>query len=200
MVKKLKTYQTSIGFFDLAIAAPSMKAALEAWGADSNLFHQKFAWEADDPDVVAATLRHPGVVLKRPVGSKGAFTDSAELPRTVTSKALEKTRAAPAKQPAPKADNAAAKKAAAAYEREQARREAEERRDEARQAKARERRDAAVAEATKALTEAERKHHDAAQAIEAEREAIEARARDEDAQWQAQQTKLKAAVRRAREG
>jgi len=32
--------QTSLGFFDLAIAAPSMKAALEAWGADSNLFHQ----------------------------------------------------------------------------------------------------------------------------------------------------------------
>jgi hypothetical protein len=38
MARKLKTYQTSLGFFDLAIAAPSMKAALEAWGADSNLF------------------------------------------------------------------------------------------------------------------------------------------------------------------
>jgi hypothetical protein len=31
MARKLKAYQTSIGFFDLAIAAPSMKAALEAW-------------------------------------------------------------------------------------------------------------------------------------------------------------------------
>jgi hypothetical protein len=40
MAKKLKTYETSLGFFDLAIAAPSMKAALEAWGADNNLFHQ----------------------------------------------------------------------------------------------------------------------------------------------------------------
>jgi len=40
MARKLKTYQTSLGFFDQAIAAPSMKAALEAWGADSNLFHQ----------------------------------------------------------------------------------------------------------------------------------------------------------------
>ncbi len=40
MARKLKTYQTSLGFFDLAMAAPSMKAALEAWGADSNLFHQ----------------------------------------------------------------------------------------------------------------------------------------------------------------
>src|SRR5947199_247149 len=40
MARKLKTYQTSLGFFDLAMAAPSMKAALEAWGADSNLCHQ----------------------------------------------------------------------------------------------------------------------------------------------------------------
>jgi hypothetical protein len=48
MARKLKTYQTSLGFFDEAIAAPSMKAALEAWGADSNLFHQGAATESDD--------------------------------------------------------------------------------------------------------------------------------------------------------
>jgi hypothetical protein len=40
--EELKTYQTSQGFYDLAIAAPSIKAALEAWGASSNLFHQGF--------------------------------------------------------------------------------------------------------------------------------------------------------------
>src|SRR5260370_23655795 len=80
MAKKLKTYETSLGFFDLAIAAPSMKAALEAWGADSNLFHQGAARESDDPDVVAATMAKPGVVLKRPVGSTGAFREHAELP------------------------------------------------------------------------------------------------------------------------
>lgn len=28
--RKLKTFQTSLGFYDLAIGAPSMKAALEA--------------------------------------------------------------------------------------------------------------------------------------------------------------------------
>ena len=50
MAKKLKTYETSLGFFDLAIAAPSMKAALEAWGADSNLFHQGAAKQSEDPD------------------------------------------------------------------------------------------------------------------------------------------------------
>ena len=80
MARKLKTYQTSLGFFDLAIAAPSMKAALEAWGADSNLFHQGAAKESDDPDVIAATLKKPGVVLKRPVGSDGSFSEHAELP------------------------------------------------------------------------------------------------------------------------
>src|ERR1700752_5115545 len=80
MAKKLKTYQTSLGFFDLAIAAPSMKAALEAWGADSNLFHQGAAKESDDPDIIAATMAKPGVVLKRPVGSDGPFGESADLP------------------------------------------------------------------------------------------------------------------------
>jgi hypothetical protein len=80
MARKLKTYQTSLGFFELAIAAPSMKAALEAWGADSNLFHQGAAKESVDPDIVAATMAKPGVVLRRPVGSAGSFGEHAELP------------------------------------------------------------------------------------------------------------------------
>jgi hypothetical protein len=46
----------SLGFFDLAIAAPSMKAALKVWGADSNLFHQGVAKQTDDHEVVAATM------------------------------------------------------------------------------------------------------------------------------------------------
>ena len=97
MAKKLKTYETSLGFFDLAIAAPSMKAALEAWGADSNLFHQGAAKQSEDPDVVAATMAKPGVMLKRPVGSNGPFKERAELPRDLagdgrTKKAARKTR------------------------------------------------------------------------------------------------------------
>jgi hypothetical protein len=77
MARKLKTYQTSLGFFEQAIAAPSMKAALEAWGANSNLFHQGAAKESTDPDVIAATMAKPGVVLKRPVGSDGPFGEHA---------------------------------------------------------------------------------------------------------------------------
>ena len=81
MARKLKTYQTSLGFFDLAIAAPSMKAALEVWGADSNLFHQGAARESDDPDVIAATLKKPGVVLKRPSDPTGRSTNRPHYPQ-----------------------------------------------------------------------------------------------------------------------
>lgn len=35
--------------------------------------------QTDDPDVVAATMAKPGVVLKRPVGSDGSFGEHAEL-------------------------------------------------------------------------------------------------------------------------
>ena len=51
---KSQDCQASIGFFDLAIAAPSIKAALEIWSADSNLSRQGFCEGPDDPDVVAA--------------------------------------------------------------------------------------------------------------------------------------------------
>src|SRR5580658_5893980 len=94
MARKLKTYQTSLGFFDLAIAAPSMKAALEAWGADSNLFHQGAAKESDDPDVVAATMAKPGVMLKRPVGSNGPFKEHAELPTNLGDATARPSKAA----------------------------------------------------------------------------------------------------------
>src|SRR2546423_15700489 len=71
MARRLKTYQTSLGFFDEAIVAPSMKATLEAWGTKTNLFHQGVAKEVDDPDVIAATMRKPGVILSRPIGQTG---------------------------------------------------------------------------------------------------------------------------------
>ena len=79
MPRKLKVYQTSLGFFDLAIAAPSMKAALEAWGAGSNLFHQGVAKESDDRKIIDAAMEKPGIILRRPVGSERA------IPRTCRS-------------------------------------------------------------------------------------------------------------------
>jgi len=81
---RLKTYQTSIGFFDLAIAAPSMKAAAEAWGSDTDIFRKGFAKETHDPEIVAATMARPGVLLRRPVGSNSLFSENPELPRIDT--------------------------------------------------------------------------------------------------------------------
>lgn len=211
--RKLKTYQTSLGFYDQAIAAPSMKAALDAWGARSNLFHQGAAKEADDPDIVAATMEKPGVVLRRPVGSDGPFTEHSELPtdladdeagpnRKAKPKAKSKPRKLPAeaaKQPSRKIDDQQVRKAAAAFEKEERRREAERRKEEAASAKERARRDKAVASAQAALDEARREHESRTEAIEAERAALEERAETEQSRWDKQRMKLTEAVRRARE-
>jgi hypothetical protein len=150
MARKLKTYQTSLGFFDQAIAAPSMKAALEAWGADSNLFHQGAAKESDDPDVIAATMAKPGVVLRRPVGSDGSFSEHAELPTDLdrggrpTKAARKSARHKPKKTSAGPVDKAVERKAALAYEREQRTRERERAKEESARQKERERRQQAV--------------------------------------------------------
>ena len=162
MTKKLKTYQTSLGFFDLAIAAPSMKAALEAWGADSNLFHQGAAKESDDADVIAATMAKPGVVLRRAVGSDGAFGEQAELPTNLgggerPTKAARKLKVRTTNKPSSRAvDKAAAREAATAFEREHKRRELERAREEAIRQKERQRRQQAVDKAQGALDKAER--------------------------------------------
>ena len=137
MVRKLKTYQTSLGCFDLAIAAPSMKAALEAWGADSNLFHQGVAKESDDPDVVAATMSRPGVILRRPVGSDGPFGEHAELPQLTGDKLAKpaKSRSKSKRQPPREIDDKAARRAALEFEKTQRQRESERRKQEATKAK-----------------------------------------------------------------
>jgi hypothetical protein len=156
MARKLKTYQTALGFFDQAIAAPSMKAALEAWGADSNLFHQGAAKESDDPDVIAAAMAKPGVVLRRPVGSDGPFSEHAELPTNLgdnePTKAARKPKSLkPKNTSARPIDKAAERKAALAYKREQVRREREQAREEAARQKERERREHAIDKARRLI-------------------------------------------------
>jgi colicin import membrane protein len=199
MARKLKTYQTSLGFYDLAIAAPSMKAALEAWGAGSNLFHQGVARESDDPDVVAATLSKAGVILRRPAGSSGRFAEHSDLPTGDEAQGGRENRRPKAKKRPPlKISEKAARKAALDFEREQKRNEAKRRAELAAQAKKRERRERAVAKAQAALDEAERDHDARAAAIDVERAAVEKRAQDEEARWEKQKEKLTAALRRAR--
>jgi colicin import membrane protein len=203
MPRKLKTYQTSLGFYDLAIAAPSMKAALEAWGADSNLFHQGVATESEDSDVIAATMAAPGVVLKRPVGSSASFKEHAELPTGLLGDGTKgkhgKNSSSSRKLPPPKINEKAARKAAAQFEREEATREARRQREEAALAKERERREKAIAKVQTALDQARKEHDAKADAIEAQRAALDQRAQDEETRWGKLRAKLEAALRRARE-
>ena len=105
----------------MAIAAPSMKAALKVWGAGSNLFHQGVAKESSDPDVIAATMSKPGVVLRRPVGSEAPFSEYPDLPTQLADdepRHRPKKTAAGPKARVPPTDKAATK-AIIAFEKEQ---------------------------------------------------------------------------------
>jgi hypothetical protein len=198
MPRKLKTYQTSLGFFDLAIAAPSMKAALQAWGVDRNLFHDRAAKESDDPDVIAAAMARPGVVLKRAVGSGEPFKERADLPTNLADgKAGRKTATAGKTRSRQTEDRAADRKAELAFEKEQQRRERERARQEAEQEKERVRRQRARDKAQSNLDSARRKHEAKASRIQAEREALEKKSQRENARWEKERGRLEEAVRRA---
>ena len=202
MARKLKTYQTSLGFFDQAIAAPSMKAALEAWGADSNLFHQGAAVESDDADVIAATMAKPGVVLKRPVGTNGPFGEDSGLPTGLGRTGPVKPGRAPKtrqhKPAAAPVDTAAEQKAALAYEREQKRREREQAKKEAIRLKDRERRQQGIDSAQAALDEAERKYTGNVAALQQQLDTFEKKLRSENLRWQEESQRLKAVLREAK--
>lgn len=204
MARKLKTYMTSAGFFDLAVAAPSMKAALEAWGSKNNLFHHGFAKVSEDPKIVAVTMAYPGVVLRRPVGSSGAFSEHAKLP---TDLPIGKPVRAPAKRsarrrepPTEAVDDKTAREAARAFEKEQKRRDSERRREEAARRREREHRERAVTAAEEALDQARRDHEGRLAEIAKDRAALDRRAQAEDARWRKKKEELEASLRRARSG
>ena len=81
---KLKTFTTEQGFFELAVAAPSRAAALKAWGMKHDLFAQGLAWQSQDKAAIVAAEAQPGEVLRRPLGSKGAFGIESVLPKVKT--------------------------------------------------------------------------------------------------------------------
>jgi hypothetical protein len=64
MPRKLKVFRTPIGFHDAYVAAPTKKAALEAWGTDANLFARGTAEEVTDAKLTAAPLERPGEVIR----------------------------------------------------------------------------------------------------------------------------------------
>lgn len=203
---KLKSFVTQSGFFDLAIAAPSMKAAADAWGLPQNVFQQGFAEQTDDPAIIAATLAHPGIVLKRAVGSKGAFKENADPPTSLP--AGTEPRATPPKKKPSKAKlpKSSGKRDDSAlvlsFQRAQAKRDAARAKEAAvqkREAAARvrdeERLQKTSDKAQAALDRARETHNNRMKAIERERLAVERKAQAEGERWDKEKKKLEKVVR-----
>lgn len=120
---KLKVFASRQGFFETVVAAPSQKAALEAWGTHQNLFAQGDAAVADDPAVVQAALAHPGQVLRRAAGSTGAFTlegGEITLPDLAEPTPASRSRTPAAASAKPRPDRASLDAAEAALSRAEA--------------------------------------------------------------------------------
>lgn len=200
MPRNLKVYQTSIGFYDLVIATPSMKAALEAWGAASNLFHQGFAKDAQDPAAIDAAMQMPGVVLRRPIGSNKPFSESADLPDDLTANEPRAPRKAKRalKERQRNDGTAANRRAAAAYGAQLRKDEAKRRRAKEQEEKARERRESAIMKAESALNNARQEHEAVARTLTRERDAIYQKIERESHRWADQEEKLQAALKRKR--
>jgi len=214
MPRQLKTYITNLGFFEMAIAAPSMKAALEAWGMSHNAFQHGFAKQTDDAKIIATTMEKPGVVLRRPVGTTGAFSENAELPKELWKGSLpkieqpkkkpkaepkKKSKVAPKQAKNSKEDMAAILSFEKAKERREREREKEEEREAVRQEKEQARIERALAKADQALEEASARHDDVIAAIEKEREKLDRRADIENERWEKERHKLEEARERATE-
>lgn len=75
---KLKVFRTPIGFHDAYVAAPSQKAALEAWGSDADFFARGIAEKVTDPNLMEGPLAKPGVVIKVSRGSAGDHFETKE--------------------------------------------------------------------------------------------------------------------------
>lgn len=159
----LKVYRMAVGFHDAYVAAPSQKAAAEAWGADPSVFARKEAELVTDPKLVAEPLASPGKVVKRLRGTEAeqiaALGVEKDAPRTRSGRAVEE----PKKKPKPRPIRAALEEA------EQALESAEQRQREERQAIAE--REAALAREREAL---ETKQRQERERLEARRDKAEA--------------------------
>lgn len=208
MPRKLKTFVTTLGFFERAVAAPSMKAALDAWGVTQNLFHDGFAKEVDDPAIVSAATARPGTVMKRAVGSKGRFTENPELPESLPAKALppsgrtqkkdRKRKPSPQTEP----DKGTVQAQLAAFEKTRAGRDIERTKERQRQsaakARASEKRQKNVEKAQLLFDEALERHQAKIGALENEKRATILKIESEAKRWSVEQKKFERRLRQAR--
>jgi len=96
---KLKVYRTPIGFHDAYVAAPSMKAALKAWGTTKNLFSRGAADIVTDPKLTKEPLAKPGEVIKRARGSAAEHRKAAGAGNGAPSKGTTAPAPKPARRP-----------------------------------------------------------------------------------------------------
>lgn len=125
---KLKVFRTPIGFHDAYVAAPSQKAALKAWGADSNLFASGSAELVDDPELTREPLAKPGEVIRRlrgtlaehvaalPRKAKGKSRGAKAASSAARSRGREQPTPAPAPKPKPRPARTSLDRAEAALE------------------------------------------------------------------------------------
>ena len=199
MARKLKTFVTSMGFYDLAVAAPSQKAALEAFGIKRNLFHEGSALETNEPSIVEAAMEAPGKVLRRAVGSDAPYSEHGEPPKSLPARKRSSRPMKPERRgnSSKAAEDARNGKSAHVidFEKERARR----RQTEARDAKREAARDRSVAHAQAALAKARAKHEKNLSKLDIERQNINERASEENDRWRKERDKLQAALERARD-
>ncbi len=120
MPRALKVFKTHIGFHDLVVAAPSMKAAAEAWEAHPRLFSQGFAAVTNEPEAVRAALEQPGVVLRRPHGQPGPYKAQPDRPAMPKVTNRQKQKIAKAEKARERAERAERKAKATAERRAKA--------------------------------------------------------------------------------
>ena len=103
--QKLKVFKTPIGFHDALVAAPSRKAALEAWGASTDLFTAGFAeLVTGGGEGAKAALAKPGEVVR--VAREGGRDSPSPRPSPARGRGSKKTK--------PRTSRAALEKAEAA--------------------------------------------------------------------------------------
>jgi len=173
---KLKVFRMAVGFHDAYVAAPSQKAAAEAWGADPSVFARKEAELVTDPELTKEPLARPGEVVKRLRGTAAeqiAALGGAEAERA-PKRAPKRAEGKPAgpkprpKKPKPRPSRAKVEEAEAAL---------------------------AEAKARQGAELAEIKEREAA--LARERAAVERRQLEEQARLEAQLEKAEAAYRDA---
>jgi len=201
MAKKLKVYQTSIGFFDLAVAAPSMKAAAEAWGSDPDIFKRGFAKQTEDPKVAEAATAKPGVVLRRPVGSRENFTEKAALPTAPDAGQQAPQDRVQGPRASEKAGTKSAEKAersAAALEKKRKREALDRARAEGEREREKRRRERVIAKANAVFERARSRHESAMNSIGQRREELDQEEADEDERWEREQQAHDASLNEAK--